>query len=50
MSEAGRKLIKSAQQALAYARGEESEGFVVHVPEAVDVKSIRKRIHRRNPL
>ena len=44
MSEAGRKLIKSAQQALAYARGEESEGFVVHVPEAVDVKSIRKRM------
>ena len=41
MSKAGSKLIKSAEQALAYARGETSEGFVAHVPEEVDVKSIR---------
>ncbi len=41
MSKAGSKLIKSANQALAYARGEISEGFFAHVPEDVDVKSIR---------
>jgi putative transcriptional regulator len=41
MSKAGSKLIKSANQALAYARGEISEGFIAHVPEDVDVKSIR---------
>jgi putative transcriptional regulator len=41
MSKAGSKLIKSAQQALAYARGEITEGFVAHVPEEVDVKAIR---------
>lgn len=41
MSKAGSKLIKSAKQALAYARDETSEGFVAHVPEEVDVKSIR---------
>jgi len=41
MSKAGSKLIKSANQALAYARGEIREGFIAHVPEDVDVKSIR---------
>ncbi len=41
MSKAGSKLIKSARQALAYARGEITEGFVAHVPEEVDVKAIR---------
>ncbi len=41
MSKAGSKLIKSANQALAYARGENSKGFIAHVPEDVDVKSIR---------
>jgi putative transcriptional regulator len=41
MSKAGSKLIKSAKQVLAYARGETSEGFIVHVPEEIDVKSIR---------
>ena len=41
MSKAGSKLIKSAKQALAYAQGEVSEGFVSHVPGEVDVKSIR---------
>ena len=41
MSKAGSKIIQSANQALAYARGEISEGFIAHVPEDVDVKSIR---------
>ncbi len=44
MSNAGSKLIKSANQALAYARGEMSDCFTVHVPEEIDVKSIRKRL------
>ncbi len=35
MSKAGSKLIKSANQALAYARGEIIEGFIAHEPEAV---------------
>jgi putative transcriptional regulator len=41
MSKAGERMIASAQQALAYARGER-EGFVTHVPERVDVKAIRE--------
>lgn len=41
MSRAGERIIASARQALAYAHGER-EGFVTHVPEAVDVKAIRE--------
>ena len=49
MSNAGSKLIKSANQALAYARGEMSDGVTVHVPEEIDVKSIRKRLGLTQP-
>lgn len=49
MSKAGSKLIKSARQALAYARGETREGFIAHVPEKVDVKSIRKHLGLTQP-
>jgi putative transcriptional regulator len=43
MTRAGERIVKSARQALAYAGGGPAEGFVVHVPEAVDVKAIRER-------
>jgi len=49
MSEAGNKLIKSARQALAYARGEETEGFIAHVPDVVDLKAIRKSVGLKQP-
>ncbi len=41
MSKAGERILKSARRARAFARGEDSEGFVVHVPEEVDVRAIR---------
>lgn len=44
MSKAGQRILRSARKALAYARGEETEGFVAHVPEDVDVKAIRARL------
>jgi putative transcriptional regulator len=44
MSKVGRRLIESAKQARAYARGEIKEGFVAHVPDEVDVKALRKRL------
>jgi len=44
MSKAGERIIKSALQALAFARGEAVEGFVVHVPKDMDVKAIRQRL------
>jgi putative transcriptional regulator len=44
MSRVGKRLIKSAMQARSYATGEVREGFVAHVPEDIDVKSLRKRL------
>jgi putative transcriptional regulator len=44
MSRIGKKLIESAKQARAYARGETTAGFVAHVPDDIDVKAVRKRL------
>ena len=41
MSRAGERILKSARRARAFVRGEDSEGFVVHVPEQIDVRAIR---------
>jgi putative transcriptional regulator len=38
------KILTGARQALAYARGELTEGFVVHVPEEFDVKALRRKL------
>jgi len=43
MSRAGNRLLQSIREARAFARGEATEGFVVHVPEDVDVKAIRMK-------
>jgi putative transcriptional regulator len=42
MTKAGERILRSIRQARAFVRGEETEGFVVHPPEKVDVKAIRK--------
>jgi putative transcriptional regulator len=44
MSKAGKRLLASVRKARAFARGERSKGFVVHVPDEVDVRAIRKRL------
>jgi len=44
MSKAGERLLRSARRTRAYVRGETSEGFVVHVPDVVDVGAIRARL------
>ena len=41
---AGERMIASAKQALAFARGEKDHGCVVHIPEEIDVKAIRKKV------
>jgi putative transcriptional regulator len=43
MSKSGQRILRGARQALAYARGAR-EGFVAHVPEEVDVATIRKSL------
>jgi putative transcriptional regulator len=47
MTKLGRRMIRSAQEALSYAAGETTEGFVVHKP--VDVKAIRAKLHLAQP-
>jgi putative transcriptional regulator len=44
MSKIGTRLIKAAKEARSFARGEITEGFVVHVPDDVDVKALRKKL------
>ncbi len=42
MTKAGDKVLRGLREAVAHSRGEKNK-VVVHVPEQVDVKSIRKR-------
>lgn len=44
MSKIGTRLIRAAKEARAFARGETTDGFVVHVPDDVDVKALRKKL------
>ena len=44
MSTAGARILKSAQQALAFAEGEQTQGCVVHIPDDIDVRRIRKKL------
>jgi putative transcriptional regulator len=41
---AGERMIESAGQALAFAKGRENHGCEVHVPDDIDVKAIREKI------
>ena len=43
MSNAGKKLLSSAHQALAFAQSSDAEGYAVHVPETVDIRALRQR-------
>jgi putative transcriptional regulator len=46
MTEAGKRLIESAEQALAFAEGREGpQGYHVHIPEGIDVRRIREQFH-----
>lgn len=44
MPNVGTRLIKAAREARAIVRGEITNGFVVHVPDDVDVKALRKKL------
>ena len=44
MTKFGERLVESAEQALAWARGEDMPGTVVHEPRpALDVREVRRR-------
>lgn len=44
MTKAGESIIRGALNAAAYAKGKRGHGRV-HVPETIDVKAIRKKVH-----
>jgi len=44
MSKAGDRILRSARRARDFARGENADDFVVHVPEHIDVRAIRERL------
>jgi len=41
---AGERMIASAKQALAFAKGEQNHGCIVHIPDEIDVKAIRAKV------
>lgn len=43
MSKAGKRMIAGAEEVAAFLRGEVAEGFRVHVPDTIDVRTIRER-------
>jgi hypothetical protein len=47
---AGQRMIESARQALAFAKGEENHGCEVHVPDDIDVKAIKAPLRPRSGL
>ena len=45
MSKLGKKLIRAAKEARAFARGEaKAANYRIHVPSQIDVQAIRKRL------
>ena len=44
MSELGESVIKGMEEALAFAKGEDN-GAVVHIPEEINVRRIRKKLN-----
>jgi putative transcriptional regulator len=44
MSKLGKRLIKAAKEVHGIVSGEITSGFVVHVPDEVDVKALRKKL------
>jgi putative transcriptional regulator len=46
MSKAGKRLLESAEQALAFAEGRaEAADYRVHIPKEIDVRNIRETLH-----
>jgi putative transcriptional regulator len=44
-TELGQSMLQGMREALAFARGEKNHGCIVHVPEEIDVKAIRRQTH-----
>jgi putative transcriptional regulator len=45
MTDISKSILKGAREALYYSKGNKSKNFKVHIPEEIDVKSIRNKLH-----
>ena len=45
MSERGASMIKGMEEAVAFAKGARDNGAVVHIPEEINVRRIRKKLN-----
>lgn len=44
MTKAGESIIRGAEEALAFVKGEKDSGCVVHIPDEINVRRIRKKL------
>ena len=44
MKTAGKRIIESAEEALAFAEGKEDHDSIVHIPDEINVRRIRKKM------
>jgi len=44
MKTAGKRIIESTEEALAFAKGEKDHNCIVHLPDAINVRRIRKNL------
>lgn len=45
MTTAGESIIRGAKDALAFAQGKKDHGGRIHIPEEINVRRIRKKVH-----
>lgn len=45
MSKIGESIIRGMEEAAAFAEGKKAEGAVVHIPEEINVRRIRKKLN-----
>jgi putative transcriptional regulator len=45
MSEIAKSILKGAKEALEYSKEKKAKGYRVHIPEEIDVKRIRQKLH-----
>ena len=45
MSKVGESITKGMEEAVAFAEGKKAEGAVVHIPDEINVRRIRKKLN-----
>jgi len=45
MSDIGKSIIKGMEEAVAFAEGKKDHGCIVHIPDDINVRRIRKKLN-----